>query len=198
MRLMADGRQAFLLRHRGRTALMVLPTPTTGRASSCGSANSSDRGSSRRCTGLRPGSCVSSGDRHWWSGTGPTGGTSPMPAPTPERCYGGARRLPGGSRGHPRALRPQHESLAGRRHPRLGVGGLCHRGTLEHARRVRTDPVAGGPHQPRPLRQLLSQTDGAAVLSPSAEVVDVGIILGPAARRRSSPQEARRVVSSSR
>lgn len=175
MRLMADGRQGFYLHRRGRTALMVLPTPHDREGEL---VRLRDQFGARRFTAVhrtsagvvrvfgRAGLSVWDGG-HWWekpyAGAYARALLRAVPDATPaaaeailEFCVHSMSPSPAGATlvwALDRDLVTRVAAAGARWVPGLSLEDRTNHG---------------------PLRQLLSQSDGAALLSPGAEVIEVG------------------------
>lgn len=178
MRLMADGRQGFLLRRRGRVALLALPTPHDREGELVRLRR--QLGASRFTAVHRtPAGVVRVFGRsalavwdggHWW-----------------EKPYADAyarallRAVPDAT---PAAAEAILEFCVHTMSPSSAGATLV---WALDTRLATRGAGTGGRYVPRlsledrtnhgPLRQLLSQSDGAALLSPDAEVVQVGLYL---------------------
>jgi hypothetical protein len=183
MRLMADGRQGFLLHRRGRTALMVLPTPHDREGQL---VRLRDEFGARRFTAVhrtpagmvrvfgRYGLAVWDGG-HWWekpyAGAYARALLRAVPDATPdaaeailEFCVHSMSPSPAGAT----LVWALHSDLVAR------VAAAGARWVPGLSLKDRTNYG--------PLRQLLSQSDGAALLSPGGEMIEVGHYL------RASPE----------
>lgn len=183
LRLMADGRQSFVLRRAGRTSLMVLPTPhdREGELVRLRGWFGAGRFTAvhRTPTGVvrvlaRSALAVWDGG-HWWQKPyagdyaravlrAVRGASSDAAAAILEFCV------------HTMSPSPWGATLVWALEPDL-VEQLC----ADHARPLPTLSLQSRPNH-GPMRQLLSQTDGAALLTPDGELADVGVFL------RSSPE----------
>jgi len=203
MRLMADGRQGFLLRRRGRVALMVLPTPHDREGEL---VRLRHQLGSRRFTAVHrtPAGVVRVFGQsalavwdggHWW-----------------EKPYAGAyardlRRAVPDARSdaaeailefcvHSMSPSPAGATLVWALHPDL-VTRVAAAGARWVPGLSLEDRTNHGP-----LRQLLSQSDGAALLSPGAEVIEVGHYLRASAEAYATagvdPAQGTRHASASR
>lgn len=175
MRLMADGRQGFLLRRRGRIGLMVLPTPHDREGEL---VRLRRRFGARRFTAVHrtgagvvrvfglSGLAVWDGG-HWW-----------------EKPYAGAyaralrRAVPAATADGAEAIlefcvHSMSPSPAGATLVWALDATLVARLGAAPARSVPSLALEDRANH-GPLRQLLAQSDGAALLSPRAEVVEVG------------------------
>lgn len=203
MRLMADGRQGFFLHRRGRTALMVLPTPHDREGEL---VRLRDQFGARRFTAVhraptgvvrvlgRSGLAVWDGG-HWW-----------------EKPYAGAyarallRAVPDAT---PAAAEAILEFCVHSMSPSPAGATLVwalHADLVTRAAAAGARWVPGVSLEDRtnhgPLRQLLSQSDGAALLSPGAEVIEVGYYLRASAEAYAAagvdPDRGTRHASASR
>jgi DNA integrity scanning protein DisA with diadenylate cyclase activity len=189
VRLMADGRQGFLLRRGGRIALMVLPTPHDGEGDMVRLREQFGRGRFAAVQRLAGGvvrvfgrSAISVWDgSHWWekpySGVFARAVLRAMPDASAaateavlEFCVHSMSPAPAGATlvwALDPSLADQLSDGRARRVPSLSLENRTTHG---------------------PLRQLLSQVDGAALLSADGSLLDVGLYL------RASPSAYAAVV----
>ncbi|HET7490168.1 MAG TPA: diadenylate cyclase [Acidimicrobiales bacterium] len=178
LRLMADGRQAFFLRRAGRSALMVLPTPHdregelvrlrayfgTGRFA----AVHRIPGGVVRVFG-RSALAVWDGG-HWWqkpyAGSYARAVLRAVPGASPEAAAAILEFCV-----HTMSPSPAGATLVWAMEQAL-VDELC----AACRRPIPTISLEDWANH-APLRQLLAQTDGAAVLSPAGELMDIGVFL---------------------
>lgn len=178
LRLMADGRQAFFLRRAGRTALMVLPTPHDREGELV--RLRAFFGPGRFAAVHRiPGGVVRVFGRttlavwdggHWWqkpyAGDYARAVLKAVPDASPEAAAAILEFCV-----HTMSPSPAGAALVWAMDEAL-VEVLC----AQHSHPIPTITLEDRANH-GPLRQLLAQTDGAAVLSPAGELMDVGVFL---------------------
>jgi len=175
MRLMADGRQGFLLRRRGRAALMVLPTPHDREgelvrlrrqfgARRFGAIHRTRAGVVRVFG--RSTLAVWDGG-HWWEKPYANAYARALLRAVPDATPAAAEAI------LEFCVHSMSPSAAGATLVWALDRGLVTKLAVAGARWLPGLSIEEWTNH-GPLRQLLSQSDGAALLSPGAEVVEVG------------------------